>query len=199
LTSSTSRPTPRRRRSALIALGWGLTLGVRSAGRRHPNQNPMTTILHSHQSSLPETEEHGPGHSWSIFYHDEPAFAESEDLDPVLKQEGGIYGGEINNAFLTPDIIEKIVELHQAKAFRHQHLDEPVVAPTNKPPHLQRLIKEKEELVERLEKLVIFINNPAIFSILSPSERQRLITQRKIMFDLSDILGECIAAFGRAS
>lgn len=58
----------------------------------------------------------------------------------------------------------------------------------------QRVIDEKNELDERLQKLVAFIAKPA-FEDLPPDERQRMIRQRRIMQDYSDVLGERIKCF----
>lgn len=72
---------------------------------------------------------------------------------------------------------------------------EPVI--TGNPAPLTRpapdLHAQKEWVTGELQALIDLINDPARFSLLPPSERQHLITQRKIMFDLSDILGERLA------
>ena len=64
-------------------------------------------------------------------------------------------------------------------------------------PHQQRVVEEKRELDERLAKLVAFIeNNPTFNStVLIEAERNRLRRQRVKMEELSQILGERIAAF----
>lgn len=64
-------------------------------------------------------------------------------------------------------------------------------------PHQQRVVEEKRELDERLAKLVDFIeNNPTFKStVLIEAERNRLRRQRTKMEELSQILGERIAAF----
>lgn len=67
-------------------------------------------------------------------------------------------------------------------------------------PHQQRVVEEKRELDERLAKLVDFIeNNPTFKStVLIEAERNRLRRQRTKMEELSQILGERIAAFDPA-
>ena len=64
-------------------------------------------------------------------------------------------------------------------------------------PHQQRVVEEKRELDERLAKLVDFIeNNPTFNStVLIEAKRNRLHRQRVKMEELSQILGERIAAF----
>lgn len=62
-------------------------------------------------------------------------------------------------------------------------------------PHQQRVIGEKRELDDRLGKLVAFIDS-AIFDGLDAEEQDRLRRQAACMADLSQILGERIAAFG---
>lgn len=62
------------------------------------------------------------------------------------------------------------------------------------PPHQQRVLDEKQELDERLEKLLAFHSTP-IFHGLPESEQIRLERQAVAMRTYSEILGERIAAF----
>lgn len=64
-------------------------------------------------------------------------------------------------------------------------------------PHQQRVVEEKAQNDERLSKLNDFIeNNPVFLSkVLIDAERLRLIRQRDLMTQLSQVLGERIAAF----
>lgn len=67
-------------------------------------------------------------------------------------------------------------------------------------PHQQRVVEEKKENDDRLVKLVAFIeSNPAFNTVLIEAERNRLRRQRKIMEDLSAVLGERISAFNTES
>jgi hypothetical protein len=64
-------------------------------------------------------------------------------------------------------------------------------------PHQQRVIDEKKELDDKLERLLAFIGegNGPIFSTLVAEEQQRLTTQARIMKEYSDILADRINAF----
>ena len=64
-------------------------------------------------------------------------------------------------------------------------------------PHQERVVKEKEELDEKLAKLKKFCFGPdtKTFASLSPEERDRLEDQYTAMKTYSDILGRRIAAF----
>lgn len=65
--------------------------------------------------------------------------------------------------------------------------------------HLQRVVTEKAELDEKIDKLAAFIetfDKPfSVFAMLPEPERQRLYAQRRAMVTYSAILGERIAAF----
>lgn len=61
-------------------------------------------------------------------------------------------------------------------------------------PHQQRVVDEKAELDERLQKLDAFTRTPA-FERLDEPERGRLIEQAGLMVRYSKILGTRIAAF----
>lgn len=64
------------------------------------------------------------------------------------------------------------------------------------PPHQQRVIDEKRELDDKLQKLTTFISSEK-FTIVVPdeAERSRLVCQEEMMRDYSAILGERIASF----
>ena len=61
-------------------------------------------------------------------------------------------------------------------------------------PHQQRVVDEKNELDEKLTKLVAFFSNP-LWATLPSDEQARLSRQSEVMREYSDILGERIAAF----
>lgn len=61
-------------------------------------------------------------------------------------------------------------------------------------PHQQRVVDEKSELDERLEKLRAFLRAP-IFQTLPIAEQGRLETQAHLMCSLSAVLCARIAAF----
>jgi hypothetical protein len=62
-------------------------------------------------------------------------------------------------------------------------------------PYQQRVVQEKAELDEKLEKLCLFCYSRT-FEELPLMERERLNQQRHIMTSYSAILGARIAAFG---
>ena len=65
-------------------------------------------------------------------------------------------------------------------------------------PHQMRVVLEKKENDERLIKLGVFIEtNPAFNTALIEAERQRLLRQRVLMAELSQVLGERINAFNK--
>ncbi len=61
-------------------------------------------------------------------------------------------------------------------------------------PHQQRVVDEKAELDERLEKLITF-SNGNFYASLPWAEQERMNTQRHLMCALSAVLGARIAAF----
>lgn len=61
-------------------------------------------------------------------------------------------------------------------------------------PHQERVVTEKRELDDRLEKLRAFIETP-VFAGLDPAEKGRLWQQVGVMQWYSEILGARIAAF----
>lgn len=64
-------------------------------------------------------------------------------------------------------------------------------------PHQDRVVAEKQELDEKLEKLLGFIEagKGPMFSKLIVEEQERLTTQARIMKEYSNILADRIAAF----
>lgn len=62
-------------------------------------------------------------------------------------------------------------------------------------PHQQRVIDEKQELDLKLSNLLDFTNTNPIFETLPTDEKGRLLEQRRIMREYSQILGERIKAF----
>ena len=61
-------------------------------------------------------------------------------------------------------------------------------------PHQQRVVAEKAELDERLNKLQAFTKTPN-YGQISQAERNRLAVQETHMTAYSNVLGERIAAF----
>lgn len=61
-------------------------------------------------------------------------------------------------------------------------------------PYLERVIEEKQELDEKLTKLVVFRDTEQ-FSVLSANEQGRLSWQQSIMEAYSKVLSERIKAF----
>ena len=67
------------------------------------------------------------------------------------------------------------------------------------PPHQQRVIDEKRELDDKLQKLTAFISSEKFSTIVKDeAERGRLVCQEETMKDYSAILAERIEAFGAA-
>lgn len=61
-------------------------------------------------------------------------------------------------------------------------------------PHQQRVVDEKNELSERLAKLLAFFQGPT-FQTLNEAERSRLRNQARFMDGYAAVLEERIAAF----
>lgn len=62
--------------------------------------------------------------------------------------------------------------------------------------HQQRVVEEKAELDERLDKLRAFCSKSCgVFDSLPTDEKQRLTEQEGYMAAYSDVLGRRIAAF----
>lgn len=61
-------------------------------------------------------------------------------------------------------------------------------------PHQQRVVAERAELRERLDKLGVFVNG-ATFPNVDYAEQNRLLRQQNLMMELLDVLDERIAAF----
>jgi hypothetical protein len=62
-------------------------------------------------------------------------------------------------------------------------------------PHQQRVLKEKQDLDEKITKLASFTETDFYINQLEPQEKHRLAQQWDIMIKYSRILGERIAAF----
>lgn len=66
-------------------------------------------------------------------------------------------------------------------------------------PHQQRVVDEKRELDDKLQKLTAFISSEKFSTIVQDeAERGRLVCQEETMKDYSAILAERIEAFGAA-
>lgn len=61
-------------------------------------------------------------------------------------------------------------------------------------PHQQRVVTERDELAERLVKLLAFLQTP-LFAGLDAAERSRLRNQARFMDGYLAVLGERIEAF----
>lgn len=62
-------------------------------------------------------------------------------------------------------------------------------------PHQQRVVDEKAELNEKLNKLTSFVLDSPIFKDLPQAERGRLLRQMVLMQLYSEVLADRIAAF----
>lgn len=67
---------------------------------------------------------------------------------------------------------------------------------TQLPPHMIRVVKEKEELDERLTKLNLFIRTTSQFKSLYPREKLLLRRQAEVMDEYLRILEERINSYG---
>lgn len=65
-------------------------------------------------------------------------------------------------------------------------------------PHQERVVAEKNDLGEKLNKLKAFIMESPIFTTLPAAEQKRLNRQYDAMLEYFKILGERITAFGFA-
>jgi hypothetical protein len=62
-------------------------------------------------------------------------------------------------------------------------------------PHQERVVAESNELRERLTKLTAFISGNDAFKTLSVADQALLRSQRDVMQEYFDILGQRIARF----
>lgn len=62
-------------------------------------------------------------------------------------------------------------------------------------PHQERVVVEKRELDEKLDKLKLFIETNSIFKTLPEDEQHRLNRQFDVMAEYSNILAQRIAVF----
>lgn len=65
----------------------------------------------------------------------------------------------------------------------------------NMQPHQQRIVKEQEELKEKLDKLISFIGKNPLFLSLNKEEQNRLMRQKVAMNEYNEVLKERILAF----
>jgi hypothetical protein len=61
-------------------------------------------------------------------------------------------------------------------------------------PFQQRVVDERNELVDKLQKLMAFIRGP-LFANVDPAEQERLNRQSKLMDEYSGVLAERISEF----
>ena len=61
-------------------------------------------------------------------------------------------------------------------------------------PHQQRVVAERDELIDRLQKLMAFLASPT-FDALPKEERHHLVQQQAAMSLYATILGSRIAGF----
>jgi hypothetical protein len=76
----------------------------------------------------------------------------------------------------------------------HRHLGSPPWRDAMQP-HQQRVVDEKKELDDKLDKLKAFIETSPVFKSLHADERGRLGRQFDVMAEYSSILSQRIAAF----
>lgn len=62
-------------------------------------------------------------------------------------------------------------------------------------PHQQRVVDERDDLVEKLGKLGDFVASNPIFKKLPSDEQERLLAQHGFMSEYARVLSERIAAF----
>ena len=63
------------------------------------------------------------------------------------------------------------------------------------PPHQQRVINERSELFDKVEKLQVFTNGNVVFNSLPDDEQKRMVNQYYAMSLYLDILDQRISAF----
>lgn len=61
--------------------------------------------------------------------------------------------------------------------------------------HQERVVTEKNELDEKLDKLKLFIDSSSVFSTLSTEEQNRMKNQLAAMITYSSCLADRIEAF----
>lgn len=62
-------------------------------------------------------------------------------------------------------------------------------------PHQERVVQERKELEEKLQKLSAFISSSVEFQQLPADEKGRLLKQEGLMIDYRDVLSARIANF----
>ena len=66
---------------------------------------------------------------------------------------------------------------------------------SNLQPHQQRVVNERDDLQDRIEKLVAFIDASPIFRTVGEEEQVRLLHQQDYMGNYLNVLNLRIAAF----
>ncbi|HEX5362344.1 MAG TPA: hypothetical protein VFW49_14855 [Fluviicoccus sp.] len=133
------------------------------------------------------------GMAWSFSYKGHPITHENDRCYIIPTLEGSHH--------MTPDdvLITGVKgEIYPCKLDIFAATYEPAeqTAPaTGLQPHQQRVVDEKTELDDRLQKLDAFIKGNPVFTSLAPEEQLRMVRQANAMSAYSEVLGERIAAF----
>lgn len=133
------------------------------------------------------------GMAWSFSYKGHPITHENDRCYIIPTLEGS------HN--MTPDdvLITGVKgEIYPCKLDIFAATYEPAEQPapdTVLQPHQQRVVDEKAELDERLQKLDAFIKGSPVFAGLASEEQLRMVRQATAMSSYSEVLGERIAAF----
>jgi hypothetical protein len=99
--------------------------------------------------------------------------------------DGFAHQAKSNGDFTVDSVIAAMRELSKIK---HQPKEKPMQ------PHQERVVTEKKELDEKIDKLSVFIKGD-IYKALPGAEQMRLNVQLQAMNGYSNVLGERIAAF----
>jgi predicted NUDIX family phosphoesterase len=104
----------------------------------------------------------------------------------------GIAGLKFEEALVEPQWLS----MAELKASEELELWSSLVveAVQHRPGYQVRVIEEKDDLDDRLDRLNAFLDSPQ-FDDVDPAERERMLKQRNCMAELSAILGERIDAF----
>ena len=125
------------------------------------------------------------------------------DLAPaILRLEIGAEQAETNAKSWDEHNDKEQAEKERAKAQAYRAAIETLnaqkpaeaAADDTMPPHQRRVINERADLEDRLDKLTAFLASPT-FEALPEAEQERLVRQSGVMVQLSDVLAERIAAF----
>ena len=131
------------------------------------------------------------GLPWAFEYGGHPITHESDDCYLIPTLEGTMKMGR--DDMLITGVKGEIYPCKR-DIFAATYDAVPAAPGADLPPHQQRVLDEKRELDDRLQKLVAFFSNP-IFHGLPESEQIRLERQAVAMRTYSEILSERIAAF----